>query len=196
MTVVVCAWMAVRALAGVDGNRLTYLDEFSDPYPFDHRSPRLVTPQWIGEKGVDVAVVLSIDDMSDHRPYETFLRPLLERLKKIEGRSPVSIMCNRPNPDEAHLQTWIAEGVALETHTVNHPCPLLNGGNFQGAYDNYHDCIDQLNRVPGYTPVCFRMPCYDSMNSNSPRFYTELFSKLSRRGHFLEMSSSVSMLFT
>ena len=50
------------------------------------------TPQWVGEPDVDAVVVLAIDDMRDPKKYETFLRPILNRLKKIDGRAPVSIM--------------------------------------------------------------------------------------------------------
>ena len=67
-----------------DGNRLAYLDE-SDPYHVSLDFPRLTTPQWIGEKGVELAVVLSIDDMRDVGHYENYLRPIIERLKKIDG---------------------------------------------------------------------------------------------------------------
>ena len=83
LVMVMCCMVvtASRCQAGAEANRLTYLDEFSDPYQFDQSSPKLVTPQWIGEAGVEVAVVLSIDDMSDWGTYESYLRPLLERLK-------------------------------------------------------------------------------------------------------------------
>ena len=48
-----------------DGNRLAHLDE-CDPY-YPHRTfPKLVTPQWVGEPGVDAVVVLAIDDMRGH----------------------------------------------------------------------------------------------------------------------------------
>ena len=71
-----------------DGNRLVYLDEPCDPYWVGLDAPRLITPQWIGEEGVEVVVVLSIDDMSGTAPHEQFLRPIIERLKKIDGRAP------------------------------------------------------------------------------------------------------------
>ncbi len=34
-----------------DANRLTYLEEFSDPYYPNHATPKLTTPQWVGEEG-------------------------------------------------------------------------------------------------------------------------------------------------
>lgn len=179
-----------------DANRLTYLDEFSNPYWANHTTARLATEQWIGEPGVEFAIVLSVDDMSDHTPFENYLRPILERLKQIDGRAPVSIMSNRPDPNQPHLQTWLKEGLSIETHTLHHPCPLLHGGNFPLAAANFHGCVDLLSRVPNSVPVCFRMPCMDSINSVSPRFYAEIFNHKSDEGRFLTMSSSVMVLYT
>src|SRR5215475_5251575 len=81
-----------------DGNRLAYLDGPLDPY-YPHRDfPKLITPQWVGEEGVECVVTLAIDDMRDSSKYETFLRPILDRLKKIDGRGAVSIMSCRVDP--------------------------------------------------------------------------------------------------
>src|SRR5579862_5849530 len=50
-----------------DGNRLTYLDENNPWYP--HRSfPKLITPQWVGEEGVESVVILAIDDIVFSNP--------------------------------------------------------------------------------------------------------------------------------
>ena len=81
-----------------------------------------------------------------------FLRPLLERLKKVDGRAPVSIMTCRVDPTEPHLQTWLQEGVSLETHTADHPCPCLQGGRFEQAKSTFDACVDQLSAVPGSPP--------------------------------------------
>ncbi len=48
----------------VDGNRLTYLDE-NNPYYVHRDFPKLITPQWVGEEGVEAVVILSIDDMRE-----------------------------------------------------------------------------------------------------------------------------------
>jgi len=124
-------------------------------------------------------VVLAIDDMRETPRYETVLRPILERLKQIDGRAPVSIFCNRLDPANPQLQSWLKEGVSLEVHTLTHPCPLLTRNDFTAAATNYHDCVDLLNQVSGNRPVAFRMPCCDSMNSPSPRFYAEIFNRAS-----------------
>ena len=39
--------------------------------------------------------------------------------------------------------------------------------------------------MPNMKPVSFRMPCCDSMNSVSPRFFTEIFGKTTPGGNFL-----------
>lgn len=171
-------------------NRLTYLDS-DDPFYVHGSFPKLTTPQWVGENGVEAVVILAIDDMREHTKYETYLRPILERLKKIDGRAPVSIYCNTIEPAQAHLQTWLKEGLSLEIHTLTHPCPLLARSNFVAAAETYHGCVDLLSRVPGNIPVAYRMPCCDSMNSPSPRFYAELFNGVSAEGKFLTIDSSV-----
>src|SRR5262249_11334882 len=45
-------------------------------------------------------------------------------------------------------------------------------------------------------PVAFRMPCCDSLNTVSPRFYAEIFNKTTAKGNFLSISSSVFNMFT
>jgi putative membrane-bound dehydrogenase-like protein len=177
------------------GNRLTYLDE-SDPYYVSRDFPKLTTPQWVGEKGVEAVVILSIDDMSNAEQYEAFCRPILDRLKQIDGRAPLSIMSNRPDPTRPRLQQWLKEGVSLETHTIDHPCPLLAGGDLAKAKSRYDECVDLLSSIPGNSPVAFRMPCCDSRNTLSPRFFAEIFNKKTPSGNFLSIDSSVFNMLT
>lgn len=116
---------------------LSYLHENNPWYPHTN-FPKLTTPQWVGEEGVDAVVVLAIDDMRDSAKYEAYLRPILQRLKQIDGRAPVSIMTCNVKPDDPQLQTWLDEGLSIEVHTVDHPCPILQGGvrdEGQGARD-------------------------------------------------------------
>src|SRR5262245_19013475 len=178
-----------------DGNRLTYLDD-NDPFYPHVRFPKLTTPQWIGEPGVEAVVILSIDDMRETARYETFLRPILERLKQIDGRAPVSIMVNAIAPTNAQLQAWLKEGLSLEVHTLAHPWPCLAKGDFNAAANTYHGCVDLMNQIPGNKPVAFRMPCCDSMNSPSPRFYAEIFNRVNSAGQFLTIDSSVMVIPT
>lgn len=184
--------LGAHALAA-DANRLTYLD---DPSPFwpGPKTPKFTTPQWVGEKGVDAVVILAIDDMRDPAKYEAFLRPILNRLKAIDGRAALSIMTNTVKPDDPQLQAWLAEGLSIESHTLTHPCPLLGKANFEEAARTYHESVDLLASIPGNKPVAFRMPCCDSMNSASPRFYAEIFSRTSPQGRFLSIDSSVFTL--
>ena len=88
---------AGSSVFAADGNRLVYLDE-NDPYYVSRAFPKLTTPQWIGEEGVEAVIVLAVDDMRETPKYETFLRPILDRLKKIDGRASVSIMTNKIDP--------------------------------------------------------------------------------------------------
>ncbi len=186
---------AVSASRIFDGNRLTYLDENNPWYP--HRNfPKLITPQWVGEEGVECVVVLAIDDMREPGKYEAFLRPILNRLKQIDGRAPVSIMTCNVKPDDPQLAQWLAEGLSLEVHTIDHPCPLLQGGDFAKAKSTYDRCVDLLNEISGNKPVAFRMPCCDSLNTLSPRFYAEIFNNVTPKLNYLSISSSIFNLFT
>ncbi len=202
------SWLVVFAVAGclaaVDthslsaqsANRLTYLDEFLDPYYVGLNFPKLTTPQWVGEPGVHAVVVLAIDDMRDTKRYEAFLRPILNRLKQIDGRAPVSIMTCTIDPADPQLQQWLAEGLSIEVHTITHPCPCLRDGDYQAARRSYEDCVDLMAAIPGNHPVAFRMPCCDSLNTPSPRFWAEIFNKATAKGNFLSIDSSVFQIFT
>ncbi len=187
---------ALNATAADPGNRLTYLDEFADPYYVGLDFAKLATPQWIGEEEVEAVIVLSIDDLRDPVRFEAFLRPVLERLKQIDGRAPVSCMGNQLDLEHPLLRQWLAEGLSIEPHTYHHPCPILQKGDFEHAKTTYDLCVDQMFDLPGAHPVAFRMPCCDSMNSISPRFFAEVFNKTTPRGNFLHMDSSVFMLHT
>ncbi len=122
-------------------------------------------------------VVLAIDDMREPAKYEKFLRPILQRLKRIDGRAPVSIMTNQIDPKDGQLQAWLKEGLSLETHTIDHPCPFFKGGDFAKAKSTYERCVDLMSTVPNSRPVAFRMPCCDSLNTPSPRHYAEIFNR-------------------
>ena len=179
-----------------DANRLTYLDEPCDPYYVDRMFPRLTTPQWVGEEGVEAVVTLGIDDMRDPAVYERYLRPILARLARIDGRSPVSIMTNSVDPKHAQLAAWLEAGLSIECHTIDHPCPCLTGGSFDAARSTYDRCVDLMASIPGNRPVAFRFPCMDSMNTPSPRAFSEILNGTTAAGHFLTISTSVSCFLT
>lgn len=172
------------------GNRLVDPNGVN-PYCVGRDAPRLTTPQWFGEPGVEAVVILAIDDMRGHEKWEAFLRPILERLKAIDGRGAVSIMTNQIDPAQPHLQTWLREGVSLECHTFDHPCPLLREGDFAKAKGTYDRSVDLMNAIPGSRAVAFRMPCCDSLNTVSPRFFSEIFNRRTPQGSFLAIDSSV-----
>ncbi len=186
----------LTAVAGDPGNRLTHLDEPANPYYAGLDTAKLTTPQWIGEEGVELAIVLSIDDLRDPDRFEAFFRPVLERLKQIDGRAALSCMGNRLDLAHPLLQKWQQEGVSIEAHTLDHPCPCLQKDDFVRAKTTYDQCVDQMFRLPGAHPVAYRMPCCDSMNSISPRFFAEIFGKTTPEGNFLHMDSSVFVLQT
>ncbi|HEX3727275.1 MAG TPA: PVC-type heme-binding CxxCH protein, partial [Pirellulales bacterium] len=154
------------------------------------------TPQWIGDDGVQAVVILAIDDLREYQKWEDFLRPILERLKKIDGRAPVSVMSNRIDPRHPGWQGWLKEGVSLECHTYDHPCPLMAKGDFAAARVNYERSVDLMDAIPGNRAVAFRMPCCDSANTTSPRFFAEIFNRSTAQGNYLTLDSSVFNLTT
>ncbi|NQV27343.1 MAG: c-type cytochrome [Rhodopirellula sp.] len=184
-----------RVGMSADGNSLQYLQENNPWYP--HTGfPKLTTPQWVGEEDVEAVVVLAIDDMRDTAKYEAYLRPILQRLKQIDGRAPVSIMTCNVKPDDPQLQTWLDEGLSIEVHTVDHPCPILQGGDLAKAKSTYDRCVDLLGQIPRNKPVAFRTPCCDSLNTVSPRFFSEIFNRTTEQGNYLSLSSSVFSMYT
>ena len=176
-------------------NPHSYLAEYSEPYYPGTNFPKLITPQWVGETGVDAVVTLAIDDMRDPALYESYLRPFLERLKTIQGRAPVSIMTCNVNPQDPQLQKWINEGLSIEVHTVDHPCPCLQGDHFETAKSTYDRCVDLMASIRGNQPVAFRTPCCDSRNTPSPRLWSEIFNRRTPQGNYLQADSSVFNVF-
>ena len=195
-----CSLLVLLTLSSIaaagDGNRLTYLDGFCEPYYVGLDTPKLITPQWVGQPGVEAVIVLATDDLREPARHEAFLRPILERLRKIDGRAPVSLMANQTDPKHPQLQQWLAEGASLEAHTWDHPCPLLQGGDLAAAKATYDRAVDLMAGVANSRPVAFRMPCCDSMSAVSPRFFAEIFNQTTPKGNFLALDSSVFNLFT
>jgi putative membrane-bound dehydrogenase-like protein len=188
--------LGASPLLAADGNRLTYLDDPINPYYVHRNFPKLTTPMWIGEQGVDAVIILSIDDMREPPKYEKFIRPALDRLKKIDGKAHFSIMACKGDPNDPQLQKWLAEGLSIECHTFSHPCPMLQGGDFAKAKQTYDDCVDLMDSIPGNRAAAFRTPCCDSKNTFSPRMLAEIFNSKTAKGNFLEIDSSVFHRFT
>jgi hypothetical protein len=84
-----------------------------------HRlSAKLFSPQRF------VDMILSIDDMRGHEKWETFLRPIIERLKQIDGRAPLSIMTNTMNkPEEASRGNVLS----VQEEAIHAGRPTLHG---------------------------------------------------------------------
>lgn len=91
------------------GNRIVHLNEYANPYYAGLQTAKLTTPQWVGDEGVEAVIVLAIDDLGDPAKYEAYLRPILERLQQIDGRSPVSLMTKTVDPDSTQIQAWLRE---------------------------------------------------------------------------------------
>lgn len=187
------ASLALGIACGIAIAATTWADEVWSP---GLETPRLMTNQWVGESGVDCVITLAIDDMRDPARYEAYLRPILQRLKQIDGRAPVSIMSCQVKPEDPQLQQWLQEGLSLECHTADHPCPILAGGNLAKSKDTYDRCVELLGSVPNSIPVAFRTPCCDSLNTVSPRLFQQIIQQQTPGGKFLQLDSSVFTLYT
>ncbi len=186
----------LQGLGSVAFGQLKLADNSKDVWFPDKDFPKLLTPRWVGEEGVECVVVLAIDDMREPAKYEGYLRPILQRLKAIDGRAPVSIMTCAVKPEDPQLQSWLQEGLSLECHTFDHPCPLLAAGDIAKSKATYDKCVDLMTSIANNKPVAFRMPCCDSLNTVSPRFYSEIFRKTTSTGNFLQLDSSVFTVYT
>ena len=188
---VVIGLLTTLPVPAADGNRFAHLNGPVDPYWVSASTAKLVTPQWVGEPGIDAVIVLAIDDMRAPDRYESFLRPIIDRMKRYQKTAGYSIMTNRVDPYDPLLAHWVREGGSIEVHTLTHPCPLLQRGKLYEAKRSYDGCIDLLRRIPGPGPVAYRMPCCDSMNSVSPRFFDVIFNCTTPNGGYLSIDSSV-----
>ena len=131
-----------------DGNRPAYLDECNPWYP-DKDFPKLITPQWVGEEGVECVIILAIDDMRDTAKYEQHLRPILDRLKQIDGRAPLSIMTNAVDavePDQ--LLPSCVENIDASPETFGVNEGQADGDDFVGL-TRVTRHISRANRLVG-----------------------------------------------
>jgi hypothetical protein len=211
-------WLAPCLVAGGAvaaepvGSRFVYLDERDPYYPHLH-FPKLTTPMWVGEPGVEAVVILSIDDMgrTPRHPaaqtpedYERFLAPVAARLQKIDGRAPVTIFTCQAHPANPCLQRFLKQGMSIDVHTVSHPVPLLRTRtaavpgeeSLRPAVRDVVDCVENLSEIPNNRVVACRIPGCDAQNTNSPRIYTEVLPRRTRDGKFLVADSSVFQYFT
>ena len=151
ITIIAFFAFAISAPAG-DGNRLTYLDELNPYYP-NRTFPKLITPQWVGEDGVDAVVILAIDDMRGHEKWEQFLRPILNRLKDRRSRPrqhhDLSI---DPRPTPANL----AEG-GVSLRSTRSTILARYCRRATSRKPNRRPTVASISeRVPGNKPVAFR----------------------------------------
>lgn len=208
--------LAELSFAAGSGSRFAYLDE-EDPYYVAGDFPKLTTPMWIGEEGVDAAILLSIDDMCRPFPkgrpkglpvyarrprvYFDFLKPAIDRLREIDGRAPISVFCLQLARDDAIVREMLRLGLSMECHTFTHPVPLMRAGKEPAhslalAREDFLRSVASLHGVIGSKPVAHRTPGCDARNTASPRFFTEVLPLKTKAGDFLRMDSSIFMAYT
>ncbi len=203
------------------GNRFAYLDE-NNPYYPDGDFPKLITPMWVGEEGVDAVICLTIDDMcrafpEGKRPkglpayarrprvYYDFLKPVLDRLQEIDGRAPITAFCLQLDAEDKLVRHMQELGMSMECHTWTHPVPMMrtvgeipppSPASLQAAIDDTLLCLANLSKLSGPRPVAQRNPGCDARNTASPRMFAEIFPMKTAKGDFLRMDSSIFTAFT
>jgi len=215
--------LAVLSVGAGDsvGNRFAYLDEDNPYYP-DGDFPKLITPMWVGEDGVDAVICLTIDDMcrtfpEGKRPrglpsyarrpkvYYDFLKPVIDRLQEIDGRAPVTAFCLQLDAEDKLVRHMQELGMSMECHTWTHPVPLMrtigetpppSPASLQPAIDDTLLCLANLSKLSGPGPVAQRNPGCDARNTASPRMFSEIFPMRTPEGDFLRMDSSIFTAFT
>ena len=159
-----------------DGNRLAYLDEVESllsPQGFPQADHAPVGRR-AGRRGGGGA-----GDRRHARPgrYEAYLRPILNRLKAIDGRAPVSIMTNQVDPRIPGSRRGSRRGCRSSATRSTHPCPLLAEGRFRrGGRDlsrlrrpDEQDPRQQAGRLPD---ALLRLDQHASARGSSPRSST------------------------
>jgi hypothetical protein len=179
-----------NAVWAADANRLVELDGETSSTGRTVR-PRLTTPQWVGEEGVDCVVLLGLEAEGTLAEWQPVVRPVVERLKQIEGRAPLSLFARDVDPGEPPLRTWLLDGVRVEL--LLPAISDLNGTGGAGAgvpsvrepsvarwKAEYDERIDRLTARLGTAPVVCRIaPGNDAANVGppipGPHFLGELF---------------------
>ncbi len=208
LLVLLAALHGVRANGS--GSRLAYLAEENPYYP-DGAFPRFTTPMWVGEKGVEAVIALTIDDMCrpfpqghpkglpvyarQPRVYLDFLQPVVDRLLAIDGRAPVSVFSLQLDERDDVVEKMLGLGMSMECHTFTHPVPLMRSADGDDSLalvkSDFLRSVASLEGVKGGGPVAHRTPGCDARNTASPRFYAEVFPLAS-----LQMDSSIFTAFT
>lgn len=183
------------ALPNGIGSRFSYLAE-DDPYYPHGDFPKFTVPAWIGEPDVEAVIVFSIDDMCRPFPkarpkglptyarqpkvYFDFLKPIADRLIKIDGRSPISVFSLQLDPADKIVQQMLRMGMSMECHTFTHPVPLMRAAKNTNdslalVRADFTRSVASLSAVKNSHPVAHRTPGCDARNTASPRFFTEIF---------------------
>jgi hypothetical protein len=144
------------------GSRFAYLDE-RDPYYPGLGSAKLTTPMWVGEDGVEAVVQLSIDDMGRLEPafrlmsyakspqlYYQFLQQAIERLRRIDGRAPISIYTLQAQADNPWFQRMLKEGLTIEAHTFTHAVPFLRRDPSTMSEESLEWCIRDFTNCASF----------------------------------------------
>ena len=123
------AWLflfSIPSRAAVEGNRLTYLDG-DDPFYVGVKFSKLVTPQWVGEPGVEAVVTLANTDHGAHAPFAYALAATATRTRAISLAGPLPrelcpITANRCSPAASPVTLYVSS-VTSSASVTNSAAP-------------------------------------------------------------------------
>lgn len=151
-----------------------------------HPSAVLPTPAWIGEQGVDAAVIVSVDDLRGAKlqKYNDFLSPILQELRSnnywSEQANPsITIFACDLFGLTASRITNLTRTYDLQVHTISHNCPLFDEARedkitaTKSANDEIKRSIAHL-QDSGVEVAAFRAPCCDSQNEAMPNAFANM----------------------
>ncbi len=180
----VCSAGSIDAVWAGDANRLVELDGETS-WTGRPGEPKLITPQWVGEAGVECVVLLGVEADGVLAEWEPVVRPIVERLKQIDGRAPLSLFASDVEPSAPPLRAWLSDGVRVEVLL-----PAITERNVARWKARYDETIDRLTARLGTVPVACRIAGgNDAVGpgalSLGPRFLGELFPLPTPEKNFL-----------
>ncbi len=165
----VCSAGSIDAVWAGDANRLVELDGETS-WTGRPGEPKLITPQWVGEAGIECVVLLGVEADGVLAEWEPVVRPIVERLKQINGRAPLSLFARDVEPGAQPLRAWLSDGVRVEVLL-----PAITERNVARWKARYDETIDRLTARLGTVPVACRIAGEIVTASPGPRFLGELF---------------------
>lgn len=159
----------------------TWWDEADDEWRWTVPNASLTTPQWIGEKDVDLAVFLVGDDVH----FLDLVKPEFKAEMRASTEKTWTVFMQEPQQLAQVESSPLQFGLRMRPRQC---------GNFDSSSDFDTDDLkaidDALAQIPEPRPVAHRFPCLDWSSRVSGSLITRL-SGVSKLGNFIEADTSI-----